>query len=242
MKFCAAVVQTEACRHISQDWSQIAQIPAFSVSWWAFHLILNSSSFPRSISHKFPEMLFARCVPLYFYSTNTGCHLVTHKDKYKYGCPSSHFHHTPQAQLCVQRKRQSAWKKHTICAKFMKRKKNWYKTNSYQMIAFQLQYNKCMSPAEQLPIRKSCCITKGNCNYHHHHHHHHYQFTKAVRAIVYALYIPLSFCWPGHVSSSIWSNQGSQVFFFNNDLNIHSKSEKVCGTAFSVKKNCGKSA
>ena len=24
--------------------------------------------------------------------------------------------------------------------------------------------------------------------------------------------------------------------------NIHSKSKKVCGTAFSVKKNCGKSA
>ena len=38
-------------------------------------------------------------------------------------CPSSHSHHTPQTQLCVQRKRQSAWKKHTICAKFMKRKK-----------------------------------------------------------------------------------------------------------------------
>ena len=50
------------------------------------------------------------------------------------------------------------------------------------MIAFQLQYNKCMSPAEQLPIRKSCCITKGNCNYHHHHHHHHYQFTKVFLA------------------------------------------------------------
>ena len=37
-----------------------------------------------------------------------------------------------------------------------------------------------------------------------------------------------------------------EIMFFSSSTNhlacIHSKSEKVCGTAFSVKKNCGKSA